>query len=109
MTGDDMKIRVMGTDCNIKQDTNRLDDMGALSEGFLLGAYLPHENTILLRDNSPADLLKDILWHEVLECGNHKLEWNLEHSTLSSIASFIDHVVEDNPHLFKNKFKGVKS
>jgi hypothetical protein len=103
-----MKVRIMGVDCPIKYDDKQLEAMTAMQGGLLLGAYSGLDDLILLNSNTPIAVQKDTLLHEIIEAGNAKLELDLEHDTIQALGSFFNQVIEDNPHLFTNRFKGVK-
>lgn len=97
-----MKVRIQGVEHKLECKPRRLADLNTI------GYYTSVDAIIGIDNIPPLPVQKEVLWHEVIEALSHVMELDLEHNKITSLSTGINQVVEDNPHLFTNKFKGVK-
>lgn len=97
-----MKVRICGIDHKVESNQQRLEDLGTI------GYYDQRKALIGIDINSPKHIQKEVLIHEILESINAQLELELDHPKITAISASFNQVIEDNPHLFKNKFKGIE-
>lgn len=97
-----MKIRLQGIDYDLVSNDKSMGDINAN------GYFHFDSKEVSIKNSLPLDIQKSILIHELMESIDTHFELNLNHEVITQIASGFHQVIEDNPHLFTNKFKGVK-
>ena len=96
------KLRMMGIDYVLVYNKQTIEDLN------VFGYFCAKSNVISLDKDLGLGTQKEILIHEILEGLNYHLELNLEHNVINSLGSGLNQVIEDNPKIFKNVFKGIK-
>lgn len=97
-----MKIRIMGIEYDLISNNQSMSDINAN------GYFHFDSKEVSVNKSLPIPIQKNILIHEITEAIDTHFELGLDHKTITQIGNGFNQVIEDNPYLFINKFKGVK-
>lgn len=97
------KVRIGGLDFKLVRGHSRHEDLNTLgymdSKRAEIGIY---------DDSVSEDIKKNTLIHEIVEAINDLNDLQLDHKDITVLGTSITQVLNDNPHIFKFNFKGVK-
>lgn len=81
-------IKILGTDHTVVSMT-RMDENTA-------GDYCFCNRTIRIQNDLIPGVKLEVLWHEIIEAINNKLELDLEHKQITCLGTAIHCVLEEN-------------